>query len=204
MSVSPVFNATVRLDRLQVRADLVKFRFDALSANITLMSDRIALRGDNLAAAMTIAPLITKLHSDLKQMRTQLLADRLAERSNALRDESVIVADLRQILLDRNNPTALATDRAKLKNDRITLQNDLIAGLDARIATRQSFHDTLFADGQAISAAAQTDPNASDKLKSDIAKWLSDGAAKLNTMEADLTKIAADRAQLVSDLTAMQ
>jgi hypothetical protein len=207
MSVSvgtSLFDSAVKLDRLQVHADLVKFRSDAVSADVTLLSDRITLRGDNVAAATTVVPLIAKLHTDVKSMRLQLLEDRLTEKSNALRDESVIIGDLRQILIDRNNPTALAADRTKLKSDRITLQNDLIAGLDSRIATRQSFHDTLFADGQAIGAAVQTDPNASAKLKTDVAKWLSDGAAKLNTMEADLTKLAADRTQLVADLTASQ
>jgi hypothetical protein len=207
LSVSPassVFNATVKLDRLQIRVDLAKFRFDDLSADFTLLADRIALRGDNVAGATTVVPLIAKLHADVKTMRTQLLSDRLTQASNALRDESVIIADLRQILADKGNATALAADRAKLKNDRITLQNDLIAGLDSRIATRQSFYNTLFADGQAIEAAAQTDPNASSKLKADITKWISDGDAKLNTMLADLTKLAADRTKLVNDLTASQ
>ena len=201
---SSVFNSTVKLDRLQIQADLVKFRSDAVSADVTLLSDRIALRGDDVAAATTVVPLIAKLHADVKTMRIQLLSDRLAEASNALRDESVIVGDLRQILIDRGNATALAADHTKLTNDRITLQNDLIAGLNSRIATRQSFYNTLFADGQAIGAAVQTDPNASAKLKTDVAKWLADGGAKLNTMLTDLNKLVADRTKLVNDLTASQ
>ena len=205
LSASPaVFNLTVRLDRLQVRVDLLKFRADTLSADATLLSDRISLRGDDVAAATTVVPLIAKLHTDVKTMRVQLLSDRLAEASNALRDESVIVGDLRQILLDKGNATALAADHAKLTNDRITLQNDLIAGLNTRIATRQSFYNTLFADGQAIQAAVLTDPNASPKLKADVAKWLIDGGNKLNTMLADLNKLVADRTKLVNDLTASQ
>jgi hypothetical protein len=203
LSVSP-FNATVKLDRLQIQVDLVKFRFDDLSADVTLLADRMALHGDDVAAATTVVPLISKLHSDVKTMRMQLLSDRLTEASSALRDESVIVADLRQILADHGNSTALAADHTKLTNDRITLQNDLIAGLNSRIATRQNFYNTLFADGQAIEAAAQTDPNASSKLKTDITKWISDGDARLNTMLADLSKLVTDRTKLVSDLTALQ
>src|SRR5438067_1498262 len=88
---SAIFNSTVKLDRLQVRADLLKFRADALAANVTLLSDRKALKGDNVAAATTVTPLIQTLHTDAKQMRLQLKLDRLTEAGNALTDEAVIV-----------------------------------------------------------------------------------------------------------------
>lgn len=201
---SAVFNSTVKLDRVVIKVDLLKFRADAFAANVTLLSDRKALKGDNVAAATTVTPLIQTLHTDGKDMRLQLLQDRLTEASNALADESVIVGDVRQILRDRGNPTALLTDRAKLKSDRIQLQNDLIAGLDSRIATRQTFHDMLFNDCQAINAAAQTDPNASAKLKTDVQTWTANVEAKLNTMASDLQSIETARTKLVADLTASQ
>ena len=201
---SAVFNSTVKLDRVVIKVDLLKFRADAFAANVTLLSDRKALKGDNFAAATTVTPLIQTLHTDGKDMRLQLLQDRLTEASNALADESVIVGDVRQILRDRGNPTALLTDRAKLKSDRIQLQNDLIAGLDSRIATRQTFHDMLFNDCQAINAAAQTDPNASAKLKTDVQTWTANVEAKLNTMASDLQSIETARTKLVADLTASQ
>ena len=135
-------------------------------------------------------------------MGTALRIDRLTEAANALADQSVIAGDLKQILLDKGDATALAADRAKLHADRLQLQNDLLAGLDARIATRQSYHDTLFNDTQAILAAANTDPNASDKLKANVQTFVTDVDGKLDKMSADLTKVAADRAKLVADLSA--
>jgi hypothetical protein len=201
---SAVFDSTVKLDRLVIKADLLKFRTDAFAADVTLLSDRKALKGDNVAAATTVTPLIKTLHTDGANMRLQLKEDRLTEASNALADESVIVKDLIQILHDKGNATALAADRAKLKSDRIQLQNDLIAGLNSRIATRQTFHDTLFNDCQAINVAAQTDPNASAKLKTDVQTWTTDVETKLNTMASDLQSIETARTKLVADLTASQ
>jgi hypothetical protein len=204
LSAAHVFDPTVKLDRLQVRVDLLKFRADALAGTAAILSDRVALKGDNVAAATTVPPAIAKLHTDAKAMRTALQIDRLTEAAAVLSDQSVIALDLRQIILDRKDPAALATDHTKLRADRITLQNDLIAGLDTRIATRQSYHDTLFADGSAIVAAANSDPNATDKLKADVQTWVTDIDKKLDKMSADLTKLAADRTKLVADLTAAQ
>ncbi len=153
-------------------------------------------------AATTVTPLLTQLKNDAKAMRTALKVDRLTEAANALADESVIALDLKQIILDKGNTSALAADRAKLQADRVKLQSDLIAGLDSRIATRQSYHDTLFNDTQAILAAANTDPNASDKLKADVQTFVTDVDGKLDKMAADLTKLSADRTKLVADLSA--
>jgi len=175
-----------------------------LAGSAAILSDRVTLKGDNVAAATTVPPTIATLKSDAKAMRTALQIDRLTEASNALADESVIVKDLRQIILDRKDPTALVTDRATLKTDRIKLQTDLIAGLDSRIATRQTYHDMLFADGAAIVAATNSDPNATDKLKTDVQTWITDLDSKLDKMSTDLTKVQADRTKLVADMTASQ
>lgn len=204
LSATGLYNAAVRADRLQVRADLLRFRADALSASATLLNDRIALKGDDVAAATTVTPLIAKLKSDIGQMRLTLKADRLNEAAVVLADQLLIVGDLRKILADRGNPDAVAADRATLKSHRIQLQNDLIDGLNTRLTTRQNAYTTLFNDGQAIVAAVQTDPGASDKLKADVQTWIADGSAKLNTLAADLQKLVADRTTLVADLTASQ
>src|SRR5665213_472671 len=119
-----LFNPTVAADRLVVRADLLRFRSDGLAADAALISDRVALRGDNVKAATTVTPLIQKLHADVKTMRVELQQDRLNEKVNVLKDESVILLDLRKIIIDRGNPTTVAADRVTLKTDRITLQND--------------------------------------------------------------------------------
>jgi len=197
-----VFNATVAADRLAVRADLLQFRADFLSADATLLSDRTALKNDNVKAATTVVPLIKKLHTDAKTMGTQLLQDRLTERSNVLKDESVIVGDLVQILKDRGNATAVAADKTKLKADRVALQNDMIAGINTRLATRQAAHDQLVADGAAILTAAQTDPNASAQLKTDLTNWVNSFDSKLNTAQTDLTNLANARTKLANDLAA--
>jgi hypothetical protein len=200
LSATP--SATAKLDRLQIRVDLLKFRADAFAGSAAILSDRLSMKADNVAAATTVTPLLTQLKNDAKAMRTALKVDRLTEAANALTDEATIATDLKQIILDKGNATALVTDQAKLKADRVQLQNDLIAGLDSRIATRQSYHDTLFNDTQAILAAANTDPNASAKLKTDVQTFVTDVDAKLDKMAADLTQIANDRAKLVADLSA--
>jgi hypothetical protein len=201
-SLGGLFNPTVAEDRLVVQADLLKFRYDALAAEVTLFADRTALKGDDVKAATTVTPLIKKLYTDATAMRTTLLEDRLAERANVLKDESVIVLDLRQILIDRGNSTAVAADRVKLKTDRITAQNDMIAGINSRLATRQAAHDELVSDGAAILAAASTDSNASAQLKTDLTTWVNDFDAKLGTMETDLINLGNARTKLSADLTA--
>jgi hypothetical protein len=201
-SLGGLFNPTVAADRLVVQADLLKFRSDALAADAALLSDRTALKGDDVKAATTVTPLIQKLHTDVKTMRLALLGDRLTEKSNVLLAESKVVLELRQIILDHGNASAIAADRVQLKTDRIAVQNAMIAGINTRIATRQAEHDQLFADGAAIEAAASTDPNASSQLKVDISTWIGNVDGKLTTMQADLTKLGADRTTLAAAMTA--
>jgi hypothetical protein len=197
-------NATVRADRLQVRVDLLKFRLDGLSDFITMQADRRKLNADHLAKDATLAPLYKTFNIDITHMRATLLGDRLNEATAVLKDELKIVTDLKHKLADKGNPTAEAEDVATLHADRIQLQTDMIAGLDARIATRQAAYTTLFNDTQAISAAIPGDTTASPTLVVDAQKWVTDENAHLSTMLADLQKIEADRTQLVADLTASQ
>ena len=203
-AASIALSAAVRADQLQVREDLLQFRSDAVGCTLTLLQDISAIKKDDLHDAKTVLPLVMKFRKDVRAMSMQLRLDRLAERQNALADESVIVGDLRKLLLDRGNPTAHAADRAKLLADRIKLQNDLIAGLNSRLATRQNDYNTIVADGQAVVTVAQSDPNASPQLVADLQKWTSDKTTCMNTITGDLQKLIADRTQLVADLTAMQ
>jgi hypothetical protein len=204
LSSTPVFNPTVKADRLAVRAELLKFRSDIFACASTLLKDRIAIN-KNLAKGDTslVAPFQT-LRSDLNTFHTALREDRLAEAANALADESTIKLDLRQILLDKGNPTAETADHDKLHSDRIQLQNDLIAGLDSRIATRQSYLPTISSDVDAIVTAANNDPNASDALKAAAATFATDRTNCITTLTSDLQAIQTARAQLVADLTAEQ
>ena len=200
---SPLSTA-VLADRLQIRADLLQFKSDVVSCWATMLHDVNAVKADHPAAATTVLPLIKQFRIDLAHKRSTLLSDRLAERSNVLADESLIVRELRQILLDHGNPTAVAADRQVLLTDRIKLQNDEIAGLDQRIADRQAAYTTIFNDVQAIITAVNSDPNASAQLKADVTKWGNDRTTCMTTLTADLQRVAADRQQLVTDLTALQ
>jgi hypothetical protein len=144
------------------------------------------------------------LHTDVTQMWTQLRIDRLTEAGNVLQDESVIVRELAKLLTDRGNHQAVLADKAQLLTDRIQLQNDEIAGLTARLTTRENAYNKIFADLGAITTAVSADTNASANLLAAVEKFAADRTTCLNTMSADLQKLIADRTQLAADLTAMQ
>ena len=86
--------------------------------------------------------------------------------------------------------------------DRGQFVDDMIAGLNSRIATRQTFYTTIDNDEQAIITAAGSDPHASAKLQADVKKWISDKTTNMATLLGDLQKLVADRTQLVADLNA--
>ena len=201
MSASP-FNAAVAADRLEVRVDLLKFRADAAVGAAAVLHDLATMKGDGLAKATTVTPLIKQFHTDLKSMGQTLFSDRLTEKVAALTDEVMIVKELQKIFTDRKNPAAKASDETALTTDRVQLQTDLIAGLDARIATREAAEVTIDNDVAAINSAASSDPNASAKLKTDMAKLLADRTAKMATLTADLQKLEGDRTTLSTALSA--
>jgi uncharacterized coiled-coil protein SlyX len=203
MSASPI-STQVAADRLQVRADLLRFKADALSDTAVIMTDVAALKADGLKNDATLVPLFKQLHKDLVQMWTQLRIDRLTEAGNVLKDQSVIVTELVQLLKDRGNPTAVTADKAVLLTDRIHLQNDEITGLNTRLTTRQNAYNKIFADLDQITTGVADDNNASPALVAEAQKFAVDRTNCLNTMSADLTKLIADRTQLVTDLTALQ
>ena len=190
-----VFDSAVTLDREHIQAELLKFKSDCVTATATMLADVAAIKTDDPGQASTVAPLVLHLRSDVRAMNLALAADRLAESKAALADESVIAGDLLQMVHDRGNKSAETTDRAKLKTDRIQLQNDLIAGLNSRIATREADYTTIGNDEQAITSAVESDPHASTKLQADVAKWASDKTTNMNTLLADLQKIASEREQ---------
>jgi hypothetical protein len=199
-----VFSAAVKVDQAQIRADLAKFKADCLQNTATMLGDITAIKSDDPSQASTLAPLVKTFRTDLRTMKLELAADRAAQASAELADQSVIYTDLVKIIHDKSNATALATDHSNLLAERIKLQNDAIAGLNTRIATRENAYTTILADGQAIVTAVGSDSNASAKLQTAVAKWFSDKTVCLNTMTTDLAKLVADRTQLVADLTAMQ
>jgi hypothetical protein len=207
-SVSPapagVFNSTVQADRLQIQADLLQFKSDCLSYSATLLADVAAIKAAGIKSDPGVEPLARQFCTDDKNMVTQLKEDDLQEKSNVLKDESAIAAEQAQLLKDHGNPTKVAADKAQILADRIQLQSDMIAGLDARIAVRESFFTTITADAQAIVTQVDGDPSASVPLQADVQKWFTDKTDCLTTLLADLQKLDADRAQLVADLTAIQ
>jgi hypothetical protein len=203
-AATAVLSTAVQADQLQVKADLLQFRSDVAGNTLTLLKDVAAIKADGVKGDPTLKPLIAKFHKDVQTMSQQLRLDRLAQAQNALADESVLVLDRRRILLDKGNPTALAADQAKRMADRIKLQQDLLAGLNARLTTRQNDSTAIFNDGQAIVAAAQSDSSASPALVADLQKFTADKTVAVNTITGDIQRLIADRTQLVSDLTAMQ
>lgn len=203
LSVSP-FGAAVLEDRLQIHVDLQTFKSDCAASFALLQKDVAAVKGDHLQQATTVVPLVTKLKLDVAHARATLLSDRLKEASAVVADEKAIVADLLKALADKGDATAEAADQAKLLADRIKVQTDMVAGLTARINDREAALATISADGQAALTAAQSDPNASPKLVTDLQKWVTDKTTCMTTLTADLTKLSADRQQLVTDLTAEQ
>lgn len=199
-AVSPA----VLADRLKIAADFVTLRLDTVTANAALEKDLAAIKADDKTHSTTLKPLIAQYRSDVSALFTKLAADRQTQQISVLTDEAKILTDRAQILKDHGNPTAVKADRAQLLADRIQLQNDELAGLNARIADRQSAYTAIFADLDAINSAVQNDATASAKLKSDVSQLLTDRTSKLSKVLADLQQIATDRTQLVTDLTALQ
>ncbi len=199
-----VLDSAVVADRLQVRVDLLKFESDCFATTSTLLADTGTIKADDVAQAKTVLPLIKTLHSDVTQMRLTLKADRLTEASNVIADELKVLAVRKEMLADKGNEGLETAARAEIQADRIQMQNDMIAGLNARLETRQQAYEKISADGQAILAAVETDPNAGPKLQAATEKWVDDKTTCMNAMETDLQKLIGDRTQLVNDLTASQ
>lgn len=203
LSVSP-FDAAVIADRAKIAAELQKFQSDCSNATATILADANTLASADLKQSKTLAPLFKTLHSDVSAMLAQLKADNLAESAAVTKDESVVDAELQKITADKGNPKALKADYIVLRSDRIQLQNDEVAGLNARLATRQADYGKLFNDLSAIATAVSNDSGDTAQLKADVSKFLSDRTNVLNTLEGDLNALIADRMQLISDLNALQ
>lgn len=203
LSVSPVSMA-VAADRLTVRADLLQFRLDALKGAITIQGDVNALKTAGAKKDPTLAPLFAQLKTDQQAMRKELQSDRLTQATNVLKDQIGILGTLKQIALDHGNADAIAADRETLRTQRVQLQTDEIAGLTTRINTRQAGLTTISADLDAITTAAAALSNPAPGLVDAVNQFSTDRVTLLGTLTSDLTKISADRTQLVADLTAMQ
>ncbi len=204
LSVTPIFNATVAADRLVVRADLLHFESDIFANDAKLLIDTQNIKKNVAKGDTSLKAPFAQLHADARHMRLTLKEDRLTEAANALGDESVIKLDLVQILKDKGNVTAEAADHTKLLTDRVKLQNDLIAGLDARIATRQTDEATISADTQAIVTAADNDVQATDGLKAAAATFAADRVTCIETLTTDLQTIASAHTTLAAALAAEQ
>lgn len=204
LSASPVSDAIVA-DRLKIRGDFLQFRIDINAACQTLDADIASVKADAQGYRNdALKPLIEQYHTDVKAMRDHLSTDRLTQSSNVLADQSRILADIAQLQKDKGDPDALKADKARLLADRIQLQSDELAGLNSRIATRQSFYAKIFSDISAITTLITNDPNAPAALKTDITKLATDRTAVFSTTLTNLQTLATDRQQLITDLTALQ
>jgi hypothetical protein len=203
MSVSAV-STQVLADRLVIQQDLLNLQSDCVEYTQKLLADVQALQAADLKQDATLAPLFKTFRTDVQTMQQQLKSDNLAESSAVLNDQSVIVTEKLQILADQGNPTKLKADKAQLVGDFIQLENDEIAGLNGRLATRQTDYVTLQADLGAIATALAGDTNASPQLVAAVQQFNADRTDALNDIEGDLAALVGARAQLVIDLTALQ
>jgi hypothetical protein len=205
MSAAPtLFDATVKADRLVVRADLLKFRIDLLTADAKLSADLQAVKHSVPTGDTSLVGPFATLHAEVKAMSLTLQEDRLTESANALSAEATVKLDLVQILKDKHNATAEAADHAKLLTDRVAVQTALINGLDARIATRTADEATISADTAAIVTAASSDPAATVAMQAAVSTFATDRVAKLNQLTADLQTLETARTNLSDALTAAQ
>jgi hypothetical protein len=194
----------VKADRLQIKADLLKFESDIAGGTATILMDCMALKADGIYQDATLRPLFKTLRTDVRSMNSQLKLDRLNQSSAALLDQSHIVTDLENILLDKGNKSEETANKAQLLSDRIALQNADVTGLNNRLATRQADVTQISNDLQAIVTAAQGDTGASAQLLADIQTFVTDKNTFLATISADITTLINDRNQLITDLTALQ
>jgi hypothetical protein len=202
MLSATAFNTQVLQDRLAVDSALLKFKSDTVSITIALVNDSGALQAADLKQDTTLAPLFKQLHKDVKTMRSGLKSDLLNESSAVLKDESVVVAELAKYVSDNGNETARKADRVQLRKDRIQLQNDEIAGLNARLTTRQTYQTKLTDDLNAITTALGTDTGASQALQTAVNQFTTDRTSSLTTLQSDLTGIINARTKLAADLAA--
>ena len=151
-----LFSTAVAADRLHIRQDFIQLRTDLCADANALCSDNAALRANHVHQNTTLQPLVAKLRSDVRGFRLTLLGDRLTEAGNVIKDELVIVGELKQMLHDKHNPTALAADKLVLKADRVQCQTNMVAGLTQRLTDRQAETAAILADTQAILTALPT------------------------------------------------
>jgi hypothetical protein len=201
---SAAINGTIAADRAQVWTDLGQFKTDIVSGITTISADLKAIKTDDAADIGTVGPLVKTFHTDANAMRATLLGERLQEKANVLNDQANIVTELEQYVADKGNKSARATDKSQILADRVDLENDEIAGLTARINTRQADYNKLEADLTAIATAVENDESGSTQLSADVTRFVTDRTNVFSTLLADLQTIKNDRTKLAKDLMAIE
>jgi hypothetical protein len=196
------FSTQVLIDQLNVRAALLKFRYDIVTNTAAMLADCSSLQAADLKKDTILAPLFKAFRKEVKAMRHTLEIDRLTESSAVLTDEGVIVGELAKYASDAGNESARAADRIQLRKDRIQMQTDEIAGLNARLTTRETEETALTADLNAVTTALGTDTGASSGLVTVVNTFITDRTSSLALFQTDLKAIIAARTQLSADLTA--
>lgn len=195
-------DATVTLDKAIVKGELLKFEADILITGAQLKVDYKGIKKTTAAGDTSLTADFTQLKTDFASQSSQLKTDRLAESSAALADESKIKADIVQIRKDKGNASALIADHAQLRADRVQLETDLVAGINSRIATRQSFETTLSNDLAKIQTDATADTKGSTAFETAVTAYVTAGDARLTLMVNDLTAIATARDNLAAAIAA--
>ncbi len=197
-------NSTIAVDEKQIDAAQMQLQMDNWSSARTLVSDVKALLADGLRHDATLMPLFQQLQADGQVMRQDLEADEKAGQTVVSHDQTVINTEELQVCKDKHNPTALKADQAALLADRIQLENDVIAAIDARLATLQADENTIADDLGAINGALSGDTAASPKLVGDVGNFRTDALIAMYGLATDLLGLIGAHVSLVNDLIAMQ
>jgi chromosome segregation ATPase len=198
-------NATLQADRTKLHDDVMKYRNDFATLTPQLQAERQAVvdeltkLADNTALQTTLAPLKATLKTDRKARNAELRTDLQAIEAKHTEFLPTLRADRKAIRAAINDPTALATAKAKLTTDRAALDAALAPLRTELSADKTKWSGTLAADRAAILAAEEA---ADPALAPLVDKLQADQTAAQKTLADDRAVVAADRAKLAADIAA--
>lgn len=204
MSATPtapiILSAAVQNDRAAILVQLRTFTQDFFNSYAPLLRDVAEIKYDLTPTPTALAPITAQLNTDMTTIQISLLADNLSDNAIVQGDLNMVAVDSRTIVMDGGNTKLLVAAQTKFGSDESKLQKDMLAQLDARIATRQMDMTKVLADADAFLDIAATgdakDAAAVNQMTSDVNAFSA-------TATADLTKIKQGRAQLAADFSAM-
>ena len=179
----------ITADRAKVHESMAKLRADHAECAALLAADRAALQAARAALEAQLAPLRQKLAEDQVNCAEMLHADRAAVQAAYQAGQATILADRAAVHAAGDDPVKRHEALAKLAADQQALQQTVAPLLQ-----------TLHEDSAECSALLAADAKAvSDALHNDTAVKAAHDKLAADTL-ACITKVAADRHQLISDM----